>query len=154
MHSSICASGIQYRRLGLPEEDRFLGAGVYYGAGASEAQFCAGDEVYVVGGGNSAGQAVLHFSRDARSVVMVIRGDGLKETVSQYLIDRILASPKVKVLTHTQLTALHGDDILKEVTLTDKRTGGSKTVPCGWLFLCLGGSRTPTGPRKDRDYPR
>ena len=61
----------------------------------SEAQFCAGDEVYVVGGGNC-GPAVLHFSRDARSVVMVIRGDGLKETVSQYLIDRILASPKVK----------------------------------------------------------
>ena len=139
MHASICASGIQYRRLGLPEEDRFLGAGVYYGAGASEAQFCAGDEVYVVGGGNSAGQAVMHFSRDARSVVMVIRGDKLKETVSQYLIDRILASPKVKVLTHTQLTALHGDDTLEEVTLVDKRTGESKTVPCGWLFLCLGG---------------
>jgi thioredoxin reductase (NADPH) len=80
MHASICASGIQYRRLGLPEEDRFLGAGLYYGAGASEAQFCAGDEVYVVGGGNSAGQAVLHFSRDARSVVMVIRGDRSHDT--------------------------------------------------------------------------
>lgn len=139
MHASICASGIQYRRLGLPEEDRFLGAGVYYGAGASEAQFCIGDEVYVVGGGNSAGQAVMHFSRYARSVVMVIRGDGLKETVSQYLIDRILANPKVKLLTHTLVTALHGDDTLKEVTLTNKRTGESKTVPCGWLFLCLGG---------------
>lgn len=139
MHASICASGIQYRRLGLPEEDRFLGAGVYYGAGASEAQFCIGDEVYVVGGGNSAGQAVMHFSRYARSVVMVIRGDGLKETVSQYLIDRILANPKVKLLTNTLVTALHGDDTLKEVTLTNKRTGESKTVPCGWLFLCLGG---------------
>lgn len=139
MHASICASGIQYRRLGLPEEDRFLGAGVYYGAGASEAQFCIDDEVYVVGGGNSAGQAVMHFSRYARSVVMVIRGDGLKETVSQYLIDRILANPKVKLLTHTLVTALHGDDTLKEVTLTNKRTGESKTMPCGWLFLCLGG---------------
>ena len=94
MHASICGSGIQYRRLGLPEEDRFLGAGVYYGAGASEAQFCAGDEVYVVGGGNSAGQAVMHFSRDARSVVMVIRGDGLKETLSQYLIDRVFRRPR------------------------------------------------------------
>lgn len=139
MHASICASGIQYRRLGLPEEDRFLGAGVYYGAGASEAQFCIGDEVYVVGGGNSAGQAVMHFSRYARSVVMVLRGGGLKETVSQYLIDRILANPKVKLLTNTLVTALHGDDTLKEVTLTNKRTGESKTVPCGWLFLCLGG---------------
>ena len=69
---------------------------------------------------------------------MVIRGDGLKETLSQYLIDRILASSKIKVLTHTQVTALQGDDTLKEVTLTDKRTGESKTVPCGWLFLCLG----------------
>jgi thioredoxin reductase (NADPH) len=139
MHASICASGIQYRRLGLPEEDRFLGAGVYYGAGASEAQFCIGDEVYVVGGGNSAGQAVMHFSRYARSVVMVLRGGGLKETVSQYLIDRILANPKVKLLTNTLVTALHGDDTLKEITLTNKLTGESKTVPCGWLFLCLGG---------------
>jgi thioredoxin reductase (NADPH) len=80
--TAVCATGIEYRRLGLPNEDRFIGAGVYYGAGASEASMCGNEHVFIVGGGNSAGQAVLHFSRFARLVTMVVRGDSLKSTLS------------------------------------------------------------------------
>ncbi|MGH7246552.1 MAG: NAD(P)/FAD-dependent oxidoreductase, partial [Pseudomonadota bacterium] len=91
MHASICASGLAYRRLNLPNEDRFRGAGVYYGAGASEASLCAQEHVVVVGGGNSAGQAAMHFARHSRKVSVVIRGDCLKQTLSNYLVDRIRA---------------------------------------------------------------
>jgi thioredoxin reductase (NADPH) len=139
MHASICATGVQYSKLGLPNEDRFQGAGIYYGAGSSEAALCGDDDVYVVGGGNSAGQAVLHFSRFARKVTMVIRGAGLKETLSQYLIDRILASPEVEVLTHTEVTGLDGDSLLRSITLTNRQSGEQRTVETSSLFLCLGG---------------
>jgi thioredoxin reductase (NADPH) len=139
MHASICATGVQYRKLGLPEEERFVGAGIYYGAGSSEAELCGDDDVYIVGGGNSAGQAVLHFSRFARKVTMVIRGSGLKETLSQYLIDRITASPKVEVLNHTEVTGLAGDSMLRSITLTNRQTNETRTVPTSSLFLCLGG---------------
>src|SRR6266481_5472652 len=125
--ATICATGVTYRRLNLPNEEPFRGVGVYYGAGASEASLCVNDHVFVVGGGNSAGQAVMHFSRYARKVSMVIRGDGLKETLSQYLIDRILASPRVEVLTHTGVTALDGDQVLRAITLTNNQTGQQQT---------------------------
>ncbi len=138
-HASICATGIAYRRLNLPEEERFAGMGLYYGAGVSEAELCAGDHVFVVGGGNSAGQAAMQFSRYASQVTMVIRDEGLKDTISQYLVDRILASPKIEVLTHTEVTALHGDTMLNAVTLTNNTTGEKHTVATNALFLCLGG---------------
>ena len=103
MHAAICASGVEYRRLNLWNEERLRGAGVFYGAGTSEAELCSSQEVFVVGGGNSAGQAAIHFSRFARRVYILIRGDGLKETLSQYLIDRILTSPKIEVRPHTEV---------------------------------------------------
>jgi thioredoxin reductase (NADPH) len=139
MHAAICASGVEYRRLNLWNEDRLRGAGVYYGAGTSEAELCSSQDVFVVGGGNSAGQAALHFSRYARKVFMVIRGDGLKETLSQYLIDRILASPKIEVRSHTEVIELHGTHQLEAITLINNLTGQQKTVRTCWLFLCLGG---------------
>jgi thioredoxin reductase (NADPH) len=139
-HASICATGIAYRRLGLPDEDRFLGAGVYYGAGASEASLTRGQDVYVVGGGNSAGQAVMHFSQFARHITMVVRGDSLKSTLSQYLIDRIYAKPNVEVRTRTEVTALHGDEILEEITLADRRTNQEWNARTHWLFVCIGGA--------------
>jgi len=139
-HATVCATGVTYRRLNLPDEDRFLGVGVYYGAGASEASLCRGNEhVYVVGGGNSAGQAVMHFSRYAPKVTMVIRGVGLKETLSQYLVDRILNAPNVEVSPHTDVTALHGDGFLRAISLTNNQTHQETTVDTRWLFLCLGG---------------
>ena len=87
--AAICATGVAYRRLGLPNEEKYFGAGVYYGAGASEAALVKDGHVIVVGGGNSAGQAAMHFSPFAKRVSLVIRGDCLKKTLSQYLVDRV-----------------------------------------------------------------
>ncbi|HZY71682.1 MAG TPA: FAD-dependent oxidoreductase [Edaphobacter sp.] len=137
--STICATGVQYRRLNLPNEQKFFGAGLYYGAGVSEAALCNNDEVIVVGGGNSAGQAAMNFSAFAKSVTVVIRGDSLKSTLSHYLIDRISAAGNIKVLCHTEVTELHGDPMLQSVTLTNNRTGEKQTVPTKGLFICIGG---------------
>lgn len=136
--ASICATGVAYRRLGLPREDRFLGAGLYYGAGASEAPLAAGEHVFIVGGGNSAGQAAMHFAPHARQVSIVIRGESLRSTLSQYLLDRIEAAPNIDVLARTEVTALHGDSMLCEITLRDK-DGRERRAPTRWLFVCIGG---------------
>lgn len=137
--ASICATGVAYRRLGLPNEAQLLGAGLYYGAGASEAPLTAGEHVFIVGGGNSAGQAAMHFALHAKRVSMVIRGDSLKSTLSHYLIQRIAAAPNIEVLTHTEVTALHGDKTLREITLRDNATGCERRLPTRWLFVCIGG---------------
>jgi thioredoxin reductase (NADPH) len=137
--ASLCATGIDYRRLNLPNEDRFQGAGVYYGAGASEASFCTGDHVFIVGGGNSAGQAALHFARYAARVTMVVRGDSLKSTLSEYLVQRICSSPRLEVLLQTEVVALQGDRMLTAITLRNNQSGDEWTVETRWLFLCLGG---------------
>jgi thioredoxin reductase (NADPH) len=137
--STICATGVAYRRLGLPHEERFQGAGLYYGAGASEAALTNGEHVVVVGGGNSAGQAAMHFAQAACRVTIVIRGESLKSTLSQYLVDRIAATPNITVLTQTEIAALEGDQVLGQITLTDRITGQSRTVATRWLFVCIGG---------------
>lgn len=138
--ASICATGVEYRRLGLPNEERFQGAGVYYGAGASEASLCsATDHVFVVGGGNSAAQAAMHFSRYAAKVTMVVRDDSLKTSVSQYLVDRIRSAPRVEVLLLTEVVELQGDHSLRSITLRNKQTGKEWIEETSWLFLCLGG---------------
>lgn len=139
MRSSICASGVEYRRLSLWNEERLRGAGVYYGAGASEAELCAHETVFVVGGGNSAGQAALHFCMRASKVVILIRGDGLKETVSQYLVDRILTTTNIEVLPHTEVVELHGGSMLEAITIRNNQSGNERVVNTHWLFLCLGG---------------
>jgi thioredoxin reductase (NADPH) len=123
----------------VKDEERFREAGVYYGAGASEAQFCVGDHVVVVGGGNSAAQATVHMSRYAGRVTLAVRGESLKETVSAYLIDRIYAADNVEVLTHTEVTALEGDRVLEAVILTNLKTGALRRVETHWLFVCIGG---------------
>jgi len=138
-HASICATGVEYRRLGLANEERFLGAGVYYGAGASEAALVKGEDVYIVGGGNSAGQAAMHFAAFARRIYIVIRGDSLKDTLSRYLLDRINSSPDIVVLPRTEVVALQGDKMLEEITLLDCVTGQKRSAKARWLFLCIGG---------------
>ena len=135
-HASICATGITYRRLNLPNEDRLLGAGVYYGAGASEAELCGSEQVVVVGGGNSAAQAALHFARYASSVTMVLREGRLTESMSKFLADRIEAEARIEVLLHAEVAALHGDRVLHAITLRDNRSGKERTVETSWLFLC------------------
>jgi len=137
--TSLCATGVVYRRLNLPNEDQFFGAGVYYGAGASEALLCRHEDVYIVGGGNSAGQAAMHFSRFARYVGIIIRGPSLKSTLSHYLIDRINAAPNIKVIPNTEVTELHGSSMLESITLTNCETGQQETVETRWLFVCIGG---------------
>jgi thioredoxin reductase (NADPH) len=138
--ASICATGVEYRRLDLPNEEKFREAGVYYGAGASEASLCnPTDHVFVVGGGNSGAQAVMHFARFTTKVTMVVRDNSLKESVSQYLVDRIRSCPRVEVLLLTEVVALHGDEVLRAITLRNRQTGKEWTAETNWLFLCLGG---------------
>jgi thioredoxin reductase (NADPH) len=138
--ANICATGVEYRRLNVPNEDHFLGAGVYYGAGASEAQLCRlDDEVYICGGGNSAGQAALHFSKVVRVVTMLVRGPCLKETLSQYLIDRINSSPNVRVMPNTEVVGLEGDELLRAIIVRNCINGEERRFPTRWLFVCIGG---------------
>ncbi|MGA9474200.1 MAG: FAD-dependent oxidoreductase [Terriglobales bacterium] len=137
--SAICATGINYRRLDLPGEERFHGAGVYYGAGASEASLCGNEHVFIVGGGNSAGQAALHFVKFAQKVTIVVRDSSLKSTLSSYLLDRINSAKNIELLTNTEVTALQGNGVLQAITLTNRRTGATQTCNTRWLFVCIGG---------------
>jgi thioredoxin reductase (NADPH) len=138
--AAICATGVEYHRLPVANEERFRGAGVYYGAGASEAALCVGHQVVVVGGGNSAAQATLHFSQHVAHATLVVRGDSLKSTVSAYLVDRISAAKNVEVLTQTEVTALEGSDMLQAVLLTNRQTGASRRIETQWVFVCIGGA--------------
>ena len=137
--ASVCATGVEYRRLNLPNEDRLFGAGVYYGAGASEASLCSNEHVILVGAGNSSAQASLHLARYAAKVTIVMRGDSLKENVSEYLVHRIQTTPNIEVLPNTVVAALHGDDRLQAVTIRNLKTGAERVVEVTSLFLCLGG---------------
>jgi len=136
---NICATGIEWRRLGLADEARFLGAGLFYGAGASEAPMCSGETIYVVGGGNSAGQAAMHFAEYAREVVVLVRGERLADTLSDYLVKKIAASPNVRVVTNCAVTAVRGERSLEEITVHDRRTGTEQRLPTRHLFVCIGG---------------
>ena len=137
--TSICATGVQYRRLNLPREQELVGTGLYYGAGVSEAMLYENDDVAVVGDGNSAGQAALNFSRFAKTVTVIIRGDSLKSTLSTYLIDRIKAASNIKVICNTEVTELQGDQVLRAVTLSNNKTGEKQNLAIKGLFVCIGG---------------
>jgi len=137
--ANICATGIEYRRLDLPNENQFLNLGVFYGAGASEAPFCLNEHVFVIGGGNSAGQATMHFSRYATKVTMVIRGDNLATTLSHYLVKRISESEKIEVLFHSEVTGLDGDKGLRQIEISDRRNGTKQIFETQRLFVCIGG---------------
>ena len=104
----------------------------------SEASLCTDEDVYVVGGGNSAGQATMYFSRFARKVAMIVRGSSLKSTLSYYLLDRINSTPNIQVLTNTEVTSLCGDRTLEAITLTNRQTGEKNDVRTKWLFICVG----------------
>jgi thioredoxin reductase (NADPH) len=138
--AAICATGIDYYRLPVADEQRLRGAGVYYGAGASEAALCVGHPVVVVGAGNSAAQATLHFSRYAPHVTLVVRGDSLKSAVSAYLVDRIYAAKNIEVLAHTEVTALEGDQVLDAVVVKNNQTGERRRIETHWMFVCIGGA--------------
>lgn len=135
--ANICTTGIEWRRLDLPGEDRLVGAGLYYGASVTEAPMCSGQDVYVVGGGNSAGQAVMHLAGYARSVVLLIRGEQPAASMSAYLLDRLVATPNVHIRTGTRVTGVAGIDRLEGLTLTGP--DGPQDVQTDRLFVLIGG---------------
>jgi thioredoxin reductase (NADPH) len=134
----ILATGVAYRRLGVPELEKLMGTGVYYGASVSEAHGLKDLDSCVVGGGNSAGQAVLHLARYCRQVTLVIRGKDLSASMSQYLIDAIDAAPNVTVRASSEVVGGGGDGRLQEVTLRDRETGAEETLACDGLFVMIG----------------
>jgi len=135
---SICATGVEYSRLGLANEQNYLGRGLFYGAGSSEASRCTG-RVFIVGGGNSAGQAALNFSRFVTTVTMLVRGESLKETLSSYLVEQIEESSNIEVLINTALVGLDGVDSLESITYRDDRSGEVRNARTHWVFVCIGG---------------
>jgi thioredoxin reductase (NADPH) len=136
----VVATGVSYRQLPAAGLDELTGRGVYYGATASEASQCQGDDVYVVGAANSAGQAVLNFAQHAKRVVMLVRAARLDDTMSEYLVRRIRSADNVEVRLHTEVVAAHGDGHLEAITLADRETGAEQEVPASWLFVFIGAS--------------
>ena len=135
----IVATGIEWRRLGVPSLDGLLGSGVFYGSPGSEAMALEGKDVYVVGGGNSAGQSALYLARYARRVTLLVRGPDLAASMSEYLIREIVASSRVTVRLRTEVTGGHGREKLDGLTLRDGRTGRRRKVPADALFVLIGG---------------
>ena len=133
----VIATGVQYRRLAIPNLTQFEGAGVYYAATAMEAQLCGGDEVIVVGGGNSAGQAAVFLAQTTRHVHMLVRNAGLADTMSRYLIRRIEDSPAITLHTQTEITALEGNGHLERVSWKDA-TGARETRNIRHVFMMTG----------------
>jgi len=137
-HALLIATGVQWKKLDIPGMDRLAGAGVYYGAGSTEAITCRDEDVYVVGGANSAGQAAMNFSRYAHRVVMLIRGQSLSATMSKYLIDEIGRTPNIEVYFQTQLVEVHGRERLEEISIACSPAGSIERVPCASLFIFIG----------------
>ncbi|HEY7403278.1 MAG TPA: FAD-dependent oxidoreductase [Candidatus Angelobacter sp.] len=137
-HALMIASGVQWRRLEAPGIDRLQGAGVYYGGGATEAITCKGEIVYVVGGANSAGQAAMNFARYAERVVILVRGESLAATMSQYLIDQIKATPNIQLWTHASVAEVHGGTHLEEISVLCSDTSKVERVPATSMFIFIG----------------
>ncbi len=133
----VVATGARYRRLDLPDYGRFEGQGIYYAATATEAQLCEGQEVAVVGGGNSAGQAAMFLSRIAGHVHVLVRSEGLARTMSDYLVQRIATSARITLHPFTEVTSLEGDTVLRAVTWRDRR-GRATRREVGGLFVMIG----------------
>jgi thioredoxin reductase (NADPH) len=134
----VVASGMAYRRLGIPALDALTGAGVFYGAAASEAKAVQGSEVFVVGGANSAGQAAVYLAKYAAQVTLLVRGRSLADSMSEYLIREIDAAPNIVVRCRVAVTGGAGQNRLESLTLTDLESGGAETVGAGALFVLIG----------------
>jgi thioredoxin reductase (NADPH) len=136
-HVLMLATGVEWRLLEAPGAEALTGRGVYYGAALAEAIGCAGETVYVVGAGNSAGQGALHFAEHAARVIMLVRGDSLGAGMSHYLVERIEAHEAIEVRLHTEVTACHGDDHLTALALRNS-DGDEETVEARYLFVFIG----------------
>ena len=137
-HAVILATGVSYRQLTAPGLDELAGRGVFYGSALSEAPGCAGQDVYVVGGANSAGQAAVYFARYARSVTVLVRGPSLDASMSYYLIQQIAGIPNIRVRTCTEIVCGHGTEHLEGLTLRDNVSGEEEKVQTGLLFAFIG----------------
>lgn len=137
-HAVLLATGVAYRRLAIPGCDAFTGSGVYYGAAVTEAQSCAGEDVYIVGGANSAGQAAVFFSRAARQVTILVRGPDLERSMSHYLIEQIRQLPNVRVQTGSEVVGASGSDHLERLRIANRETGTEEEVETSWLFVFIG----------------
>jgi thioredoxin reductase (NADPH) len=134
----IVATGVSYRLLDVPDLDRFLGAGVHYGAGMAQARAHAGRHVYVVGGGNSAGQAAMHFARFASQVTLVVRSGSLANSMSEYLIRDLEATSNVAVRFHSEVAGADGVDHLERLVLRDRSSGAVEAVDAAGVFILIG----------------
>jgi thioredoxin reductase (NADPH) len=137
-YALIVTTGVSYRRLDVPGADRLTGAGIYYGAAQTEAFACKGEEVYVVGGANSAGQATMFFSNQARKVVMLCRGDDLRKSMSEYLVAQIEDRDNIEVRLNTKVVAVEGDGHLDSISIKNSETGQTETAPASSLFIFIG----------------
>jgi thioredoxin reductase (NADPH) len=137
-HALMIATGVQWRRLEAPGVDRLQGAGIYYGGGATEALSCKGEIVYVVGGANSAGQAAMNFAKYAERVIILVRGESLSSTMSQYLIDQVKETPNIQLWTHASLSEAHGETHLEEISVLCSDTGKIERVPASAMFIFIG----------------
>jgi thioredoxin reductase (NADPH) len=137
-HALMIATGVQWRRLEAPGVDRLQGVGVYYGGGATEALSCKGEMVYIVGGANSAGQAAMNFAKFAERVVILVRGDSLASTMSQYLIDQIKEMPNIQLWAHASVSEVHGDTHLEEISILCSDTNKMERVQANSMFIFIG----------------
>ena len=137
-HAMLVATGVQWRKLDVPGMDRLHGAGVYYGAAMTEAIACKDEDVYVIGGANSAGQAAMGFARYAKRVIMLVRGDSLEKSMSQYLIDQIKQTPNIQVEVNTSVIAVSGEERLETITTHCSTTGDEQILPASSLFIFIG----------------
>jgi thioredoxin reductase (NADPH) len=136
--SIILAMGVEWRRLEVDSVDRFVSSGVYYGAARSDAGLAQGNDVYLIGAGNSAGQAAIFFSNHARSVTLLVRGESLAASMSHYLIDQIATKANIRVETRSEVLAVHGDEQLEEIEIIDRRAGTTSRRDTRALFVLIG----------------
>ena len=136
--SIVLAMGVEWRRLTVDSIDRFVGSGVYYGAAPSDAGLAQGNDVYLIGAGNSAGQAAIFFSTHARSVTLLVRGESLAETMSHYLIEQIATKGNIRVETHSEVVAAQGDEQLGSIEILDRTTGTTSQRDAKVLFVLIG----------------
>lgn len=134
----VIASGVQYRKLSAPGLEELTGMGVFYGAATTETVVCQGQDVIIVGGGNSAGQGAIFLADYARTVTIIVRGAGLAATMSRYLIDRIEGTANIEVLPYTEIARVTGTDHLETVTLSNVRTGEEETRHIAAVFIFIG----------------
>jgi thioredoxin reductase (NADPH) len=136
--SIVLAMGVEWRRLEVDSVDRFVGSGVYYGAARSDASLAQGNDVYLIGAGNSAGQSAIFFSNHARSVTLLVRGESLAASMSHYLIEQIATKANIRVETRSEVVAVHGDEQLEAIEVIDRWTGTTSRRDARVLFVLIG----------------